>query len=97
MKISISSDAESDIADGFWFYESRERGLGDYFRSSIISDIESLAIHGGVHQIVHGYHRSLCKTFPYFIYYRMDSERALTVVAVIGQRRDPQSTRERLG
>jgi len=74
MKIEISSDAELDMADGFWFHEHREVGLGDYFRFSIIADIESLSIHGGVHKVVHGYHRVICKTFPYFVYYRMDTK-----------------------
>jgi len=97
MKIQVSSDAESDIADGFWFHEHREAGLGDYFRSSVISDIESLSILGNVHRIVHGYHRALCKTFPYFIYYRMNSKDSLTVVAVVGQKRDPGWVKHRLG
>ena len=50
MIVNISSDAEADIADGFWFYEGQNTGLGDYFRSSIIADIESLSIFGGIHQ-----------------------------------------------
>ena len=86
-----------DIADGFWFHEHREVGLGDYFRSSIIADIESLSIHGGVHKVVHGYHRAICKTFPYFVYYRMDTKDSLTILAGVGQRRDLAWVKERLG
>ena len=67
MKIEISSDAELDIKNGYWFYESQSLGVGDYFRSSIFSDIDSLVIHGGSHPIEEGFHRKVCKTFPYKI------------------------------
>ncbi len=30
MIVSISFDAESDIAEGYWFYERQSPGLGDY-------------------------------------------------------------------
>ena len=33
MIVSISSDAEADLAEGYWFYERQSPGLGDYFRS----------------------------------------------------------------
>lgn len=39
----IAPDAEADIAEGYWFYERQSPGLGDYFRSCLIADIESLA------------------------------------------------------
>ena len=86
MKIDISSDAELDIENGYWFYETQSLGVGDYFRSSIFSDIDSLVIHGGSHPIVDGFHRKVCNTFPYKIYYEMTSTDSLTVVAVVGQR-----------
>lgn len=86
MKIDISSDAELDIEIGYWFYESQSLGVGDYFRSSIFSDIDSLVIHGGSYHTVDGFHRKVCNTFPYKIYYEMTSSDSLTVVAVVGQR-----------
>ena len=33
MKIDISSDAELDIENGYWFYETQSLGVGD-FRST---------------------------------------------------------------
>ena len=47
-----------------------------------MADIESLATHGGIHERVAGYHRSLSRRFPYTIYYRTD-DGAVTVVAVL--------------
>jgi hypothetical protein len=38
MIVSISSDAEADIAEGYWFYERQSSGLGDYFRSCAFFD-----------------------------------------------------------
>lgn len=46
MIVSISSDAEADLAEGYWFYEHQSPGLGEYFRSCLIADIESLAYYG---------------------------------------------------
>ena len=88
MIIDISDDAELDLVDGYWFYEHQEPGVGDYFRSSVSSDIDSLVIHGGSHVLVDGYHRMVCKTFPYNVYYEMTGKKSLQVVAVIAQRLD---------
>lgn len=46
MIVEISSGAEADVADGYWFYERQSIGLGDYFRSCIFADIESLRYFG---------------------------------------------------
>lgn len=63
MKIEISAGAEADVADGYWFYERQSIGLGDYFRSCIFVDIESLRYFGGIHEIEYGFHRSLSNDF----------------------------------
>jgi len=54
MIVDISSDAEEDLIEGYWFYERQSPGLGDYFRSCLIADIESLAYYGGIHAIEYG-------------------------------------------
>ncbi|MFM8951965.1 MAG: type II toxin-antitoxin system RelE/ParE family toxin [Planctomycetaceae bacterium] len=95
MIVSISSDAEADLAEGYWFYERQSPGLGDYFRSCLIADIDSLSYYGGIHEIALGYHRSLSKRFPFCIYYTV-SESMLVVVAVMDARRDPLWIRRRL-
>jgi hypothetical protein len=63
MIVSISFDAEADLAEGYWFYERQSPGLGDYFRSCLIADIDSLSYYGGIHEIALGHHRSLSKRF----------------------------------
>ena len=69
MIVGISSGAEADVADGYWFYERQSIGLGDYSRTCIFGDIESLVYFGGIHEIENGFHRLLSKRFPFGIYY----------------------------
>ena len=95
MIVGISSGAESDVADGYWFYERQSPGLGDYFRSCIFADIESLAYFGGIHETEHGFHRSLSKRFPFGIYYTIAKD-CVTIVAVLDLRRKPLWIRELL-
>ena len=47
MKVRISEEAEFDLADGYWFYENQEPGLGSEFRESLKAEIRSLEINGG--------------------------------------------------
>ena len=42
MKIEILPEAQADLDDGYWFYENQAAGLGEYFLTSIVSDIRSL-------------------------------------------------------
>jgi len=95
VKIEILDDAQQDLIEGFQFYESRETGVGSYFLDCLFSDIDSLLLFAGIHQIVYGYHRSLSKRFPFAIYYDMVGE-LIRVHAVLDCRRNPSWTREQL-
>lgn len=95
MKIQILDDAQQDLIEGFQFYESRETGVGSYFLDCLFSDIDSLLLFAGIHQIVHGYHRALSKRFPFAIYYDIVGE-FIRVHAVLDCRRNPSWTRNRL-
>ena len=95
MIVGISSGAESDVSDAYWFYERQSIGLGDYFRTCIFGDIESLVYFGGIHEMANGFHRSLSKRFPFGIYYTVNSE-FVTIVAILDLRREPLWIRELL-
>lgn len=95
MRIEISAGAEADVADGYWFYERQSIGLGDYFRSCMFVDIESLRYFAGIHEIEYGFYRSLSKRFPFGIYYTV-ADVCVTVVAVLDLRREPLWIRESL-
>ena len=65
MRIEILPEARDDLIAGFRFYERQAPGLGSHFRESVLKDVDSLVVHGGVHPKVFGYHRSLSKRFPF--------------------------------
>lgn len=95
MKIEILDDAQQDLIEGFQFYEGRETGVGSYFLDCLFSDIDSLLLFAGIHQVVYGYHRSLSKRFPFAIYYDIVGE-LIRVHAVLDCRRNPSWIRKRL-
>jgi hypothetical protein len=64
MTIKILPSAISDLADGWRFYEQQNPGLGNYFGDSLFSDIDSLALYGGIHRRASGYFVLLAKRFP---------------------------------
>ncbi len=96
MKLVILDRAEDDLVDGFDFYELQESGLGQYFLSSLYSDIESLRLYGGTHLKAHLHlHRALSKRFPLAIYDALEKE-VISIHAVVDCRRDPSWIRKRL-
>jgi plasmid stabilization system protein ParE len=96
VKIEITRSAANDIADGHLFYEGQEAGVGYYFEKSVMSDIRSLVIYAGIHELhFEGYHRMVTHHFPYAIFYRVEDE-VVRVFAVLNTRRDPERISERL-
>lgn len=96
MKIKILESAEEDIKEGYLFYESQEKGIGDYFIESIFSDIESLRLYAGIHSIhFEKYQRLLSKRFPFAIYYRVEGNE-VRIYGVLDCRRDPAWIRKRM-
>lgn len=94
--VRISASAERDLLIGFEFYEIQAAGLGQYFLDSLFSDIDSLALHAGIHpKPLAGLHRCLSRRFPFAIYYNFDGHTAI-VLAVLDCR-NPRSIRGTLG
>ena len=97
IKVEITNDAIADLQNGFWFYESLETGLGDYFSSCLRADIDRLKISGGYHRCIFGSYRRLLGTvFPFGIFHTFENDTA-KVWAVIDCRRDPDWIRNHLG
>jgi len=95
VRIRILDEAQDDLIQGFRFYEGREAGLGAYFLDCLFSDIDSLLVYGGIHQVIYGYCRCLSKRFPFAIYYNVE-ENIVHVHAVLDCRRNPLWIRKRL-
>jgi hypothetical protein len=69
-EIDILEFAFEDMLLSKSFYEQQAENLGQYFISSILTDIESLSFYGGIHQKYYGVYRMLAKRFPYAIYFK---------------------------
>ncbi|MDP2828804.1 MAG: type II toxin-antitoxin system RelE/ParE family toxin [Sulfuricellaceae bacterium] len=96
MQVRISRAAESDLLNGFSFYERQQAGVGSYFLDSLYADIDSLLLYGGMHAKHLGrLHRALAKRFPFAIYYDLQGD-SVTVVAVLDCRQNPASIVKRL-
>ena len=68
MRIKVHRSAKVDLLDGKLFYDNQQLGLGDYFESSLESDIESLKLYAGIHPKHRGFNKALSERFPYSIY-----------------------------
>lgn len=95
MKVKILLSGIKDIEGGRDFYDSQEKGVGDYFLETIFSEIESLRLHGGIHRKAFGYFRLLARKFPYAIYY-VKHEDVVIVYRILDCRRDPDFHRKSL-
>ncbi len=96
MYVRITRSAETDLLEGFVFYEEQQPGIGDYFIDSLFADIDALTLFAGIHPKPDGHlYRTLAKRFPFAIYYELCDDVA-TVVAVLDCRQNPASITERL-
>jgi len=95
MKIRVLPHAEIDLEIGSDFYESQSGGLGDYFMSCLISDIESLKLYAGIHPKEFGFHRMVAKRFPFAIYYLVGAI-TIDIHAVLDCRQLPKAIENRL-
>ena len=96
MKIQILDLAKTDLIEGYHFYQDREAGLGGYFLANLYTDIDSLAIFGGLHSKPYRhFHRALSKRFPFAIFYTVE-DATVKVRAIVDCRRKPSWIRKHL-
>ena len=95
MNLRILRSAVEDLASARQFYDQQEIGIGAYFFSCLMSDIESLVLNGSIHRVQHRFHRMLAKRFPYGIYYQLIRSEVV-VFRVLDCRRHPDWIRRNL-
>lgn len=95
MNVIVSSEAERDLSDGIAFYDQHGSDVGDHFRDSLVADLKSLAVLGGVHAKRFDYHCMAAKRFPFAIYYTLVGS-TVSVIAILDERRDPEWIEYRL-
>lgn len=93
--VIVLDEAVDDLESGRAFYDRREQGVGDYFVDSLLADMESLRLHGGIHSIHFGFYRALSKRFPFAIYYDLADD-FVHVAAILDMRKDPAWIRGKL-
>ena len=86
----VLDEAAEDIEIGRKFYQEKEYGIGDCFTDCVVSDLESLWLYAGIHTKHFGFHRMLCKRFPFGIYYEIVADEAI-VIAILDMRMKPDS------
>jgi len=91
----ILKDVVDDLNDGRAFYDRQRPGVGDYYWDSLLADIQSLFVYGGIHVKAYGLYRMLARRFPYAIYYEIADEVAY-VVAILPMRRSAEWIERRL-
>jgi len=96
MKIKLLSSALDDLTTGRLFYEKQGEGVGEYFFDSLFSDIDSLALSGGIHPKFYDYHRMLSKRFPYAVYYKIEEQSIVVVWRVLDLRSNPAKIKKAL-
>ncbi|WP_269542761.1 hypothetical protein [Cerasicoccus fimbriatus] len=94
-EVILISEARDDLRLGRDFYDSLDLGVGEYFLSSLKSEVESLKLHAGIHPIIFGYYRLLAKRFPFGVYYE-NMENLVRIVAILDLRQDPDTIRASL-
>ncbi len=87
-RVVILAEAAEDLELAGRFYDDREAGVGEYCVTSLLADIESLALFHGIHRRHHGCFRMLASRFPFGIYY-LEAADETRVVAVLDLRRNP--------
>ena len=95
MNVVVLEDAAADLEAGKAFYERREAGVGEFFVTSLWSDLTSLALYAGIHKKHCGFHRMLSKRFPFGIYYDVEGDTAF-VYAILDMRQFPAALRSTL-
>lgn len=89
-------EAELDLTEAYFWYESRRAGLGEEFLSAVDASMERIRRQPAIYARVHEeYRRALIRRFPYAIFFEC-AETAVTVYAVFHTSRDPEKWRLRL-
>jgi plasmid stabilization system protein ParE len=96
LALIVTPEAESDILDGYLWYEEKQSGLGIRFLDEIEQTLARIAPNPLQYQEVEpDIRRAVVHTFPYLAFYTFDAD-SVHVLAVIRGAQDPAYIRSRL-
>ena len=93
----ILSVAEKDIIDIILWYEKKVKGLGNRFIVSLDATFQSIQRNPKIYPKVYkDFRRALLPRFPYGIYYIIENY-SIIIFAVLHEKRNPESWKNRIG
>ncbi len=92
----LRKEAEDNIKEAYEWYEAKHIGLGIAFVSEVETALHKIPVRPEMYgQVFKNIRRTLCKRFPYSIYF-IESSANIVVLAVLHQRRDPAAWQKRI-
>jgi plasmid stabilization system protein ParE len=96
VELLIASEAESDLAEAYGWYEAQRIGLGEEFLGCVDACIETVMRSPEMYAVVQeNYRRALVRRFPYAVFYE-HCDGVVTIYCVFHTARDPEKWRRRL-
>jgi plasmid stabilization system protein ParE len=85
-RISVRSQAETDIAAAAVWYDQQSLGLGTEFLRAVEVSIATIARNPAIFAVVHkSVRRLLLRRFPYGLYYVMTSDSIVIIACLHGR------------
>jgi mRNA-degrading endonuclease RelE of RelBE toxin-antitoxin system len=76
--IHFRPEVEKDLLIGYFWYEEKNRGLGEEFLQLFYLQVEEIRNNPLLYKKVHKENRrSLLKSFPYAVYYQIENEKII--------------------
>lgn len=95
MTVRLQPEAEADVSDAAWWYESQRSGLGSEFLDEVLRTLSSISEYPDLYPRISGdVRRALIRRFPFGVFYVVD-ESEVVVLAVMHGRRAPARWKNR--
>lgn len=94
LPVRLRPQAQAEIRDAYNWYEEARPQLGERFLGQLDRVISRIAETPQLFPHAFGFQRALVPSFPYCVYYRVNTS-VVVVVAVLHGRRDPRWLQKR--
>ena len=95
-ELIVRSDAEKDITEIVLWYETKLKGLGNRFITSLDATFQSIQRNPGIYPKVYKeFRRALLPRFPYGVFYIIENH-YIIIFAVINGKRKPNTWKNRI-
>ncbi len=83
-RLFLTSEADQDIAEAYWWYENQRLGLGEEFFRSVEAALDVIRRLPELRAPIHrNYRRALLRRFPYCVFYKFEGERSRWFISPI--------------